>query len=102
MNKVTSKTPFLKLYIQTWIFHDLLRGFALHLSSYIINVISSIFLISFNELIEISLSPVCESLWTKKQASSIEVKLTNPNIVLFSSVQQYIKNSSKDLKFFFL
>jgi hypothetical protein len=52
--------------MQTWILHDLLRGFSLYLSSYIVNIISSIFLISFNELVKISLSPVCETLWTKR------------------------------------
>lgn len=64
MDKVTIKHHVWS-YMQTWILHDLLRGFALHLPSYIINIISSILLISFNKLVKISFSPVCESLWTK-------------------------------------
>lgn len=53
------------------ILHYLLRCLSFHISGYAIQVITTIFLICFNKLIEVSFAPVCKSLLITKDKKYI-------------------------------
>lgn len=51
-----------KAFTLTRIFHHFFWGFPLHLSGYVLDVVSAPFLVGFDELVEVALVPDGESL----------------------------------------
>lgn len=61
------------------VLHDLVRSLPFHILSNVVNVISSILLIGLDELIEITLRPVCETLVKQEREEERHIKSSPRN-----------------------